>query len=73
MLRPSEMLVAFLLQLQDAGFCELYYQNFKVDSIEHLEYDKFIIRRAYANDEEIRCDGLMTREFLAIVKDFEIK
>lgn len=73
MLRPSEMLVAFLLQLQAAGFCELYYQNSKVESIEQLEYDKFIIRMSYANDEEIRCDGLMISEFLAIVRDFEIK
>lgn len=70
-LRPSEMLVSFLLQLVDFG--EVYYKNELVTEIEQIEYDKFIIRLAYKNDEEIRCDGIFISEFLNIVSDFIIK
>ncbi len=71
MLRPSEMLVSFLLHLQASGFRPLYYKNELVESIEQLEYDKFLIRMTYASDEEIRCEGIFICEFLAIVKDFQ--
>ncbi|QDF14592.1 hypothetical protein DIREPILLOW8_209 [Vibrio phage Direpillow8] len=73
MLRPSEMLVSFLQHLQESGFSPLYYKNELVESIEQIEYDKFVIRMAYASDDEIRCDGIFISEFLDIVKDFTVK
>lgn len=74
-LRPSEMLVSFLLRINDDfGEGQVYYQNKPVAEIEQLEYDKFVVRFVGAyNDEEIRCDGLFISEFLDIVKDFIIK
>lgn len=73
MLRPSEMLVSFLQQLQASGFSELYYKNELVEEIEQLEYDKFIIHMVYVSDDEIRYDGIFISEFLDIVKDFEVR
>lgn len=73
MLRPSEMLVAFLQHLQSSGFSQLFYKNNLVESIEQVEYDKFVIRMMFASDEEIRCDGIFIGEFLDIVKDFEVR
>lgn len=72
MLRPSEMLVAFLQQVFEAHKQRgLYYQGVLVSEIEQLEYDKFLVRRSEKHDEEIRCDGITIREFLEIVRDFE--
>lgn len=71
-LRPSEMLVSFLIHLQESGFRPLYYQNELVESIEQVEYDKFVLRMRQTNDEEIRCDGIFISEFLMIVSDFRI-
>ncbi|QAY02200.1 hypothetical protein VspSw1_132 [Vibrio phage VspSw_1] len=72
MLRPSEMLVSFLQHLQASGFRPLYYKNEIVESIEQIEYDKFVVRYLHMSDEEIRCDGILISEFLEIVKDFQI-
>lgn len=71
-LRPSEMLVSFLIHLQESGFRPLYYQNELVESVEQLEYDKFLIRMRHVHDHEIRCDGIFISEFLMIVSDFRI-
>ncbi|CAM0000218.1 hypothetical protein VPHD432_0198 [Vibrio phage D432] len=79
MLRPSEMFVNVLQQLQasflgDIAGCSVYYQNQEVAQIEQLEYDKFIVRfTGCKNDEEIRCDGIFISEFLDIVKSFEVQ
>ncbi|AFB83983.1 hypothetical protein KNV08_gp111 [Vibrio phage Quinn] len=72
MLRPSEMLVSFLQHLQESGFRPLYYKNELVESIEQIEYDKFVVRYLHMSDEEIRCDGILISEFLEIVRDFQI-
>lgn len=71
-LRPSEMLVSFLIHLQESGFRPLYYKNEIVESIEQIEYDKFVVRYLRISDEEIRCDGILISEFLEIVRDFHI-
>lgn len=72
MIRPSEMLVAFLQQVYEAHKQRgIYYKAVLVSEIEQVEYDKFVIRRGRHHDEEIRCDGITIREFLEIVKDFE--
>ncbi len=70
MLRPSEMLVSFLQHLQASGFRPLYYKGELVETIEQIEYDKFVVRYLHMSDEEIRCDGILISEFFRDSKGF---